>query len=162
MQGLKINLNEIVIDYFDNPAQIALTGQVRLRAVLLRSGPKSTSASGQGRIEIDTPASTTFLNGPFANFTGNTPKGPVTAQQVVVVGAVTVTTNIKDINNITDTSTGIFTVGAIKPEFATIHTVTKKYTAFGNTSTIEDTTQNLITSGAVFPGGKIDSFAVFP
>jgi len=169
MQGLKINLYE-VNDYVDING--LLQGQAILKAVMLRTGPKTTSLSGQGTVEIHIPASTTF-NTSFADFstvftTPQQSKPARTVRQEVMQGAAGFAINVKNINN-TPPSSGILTIGAIKPAFATIQTVTKRYsgtTAFGNTSgiiPIEDSTQNLKASLPVLTGGKITSFThIFP
>ncbi len=156
------------IDYVDING--LLQGQAILKAVMLRTGPKTTSSSGPGTIEIHVPASTTF-NSAFADFstvftTPQQSKAARTVHQVVMQGAAGFTINVKDINNVPPTS-GILTIGAIKPTITTIRTVTKRYsgtTAFGNTSgiiPIEDSTQNLKASRPVLTGGKITSFTQY-
>jgi hypothetical protein len=162
MQGLKISIDEI-IDYYADINQIQLVGQAHLKSTMLRTGPKTKSSSGPGTVEIDIPDSNSF-NNEFANFTGVTSKPAKTVTQTIMTGAAKFIINVKP-----DMSSAVLTVGAIKPAFATIQTVTKRYsgtTTFGNTSgiiTIENSTQNLNASGAVLPGETISSFTqVFP
>jgi hypothetical protein len=143
MQGLKISLSEIV-DYD--------IGQAILKAVMLRTGPKTTSSSGQGLVEIDVPSSVTF-NAAFDDFTGVTSKPARTAQQTITTGAANFTINVKN-----DMSSAVLKVGAIKPAVTTIQTVTKRYSNTSGIVAIENRTQNLRASGAVLPGGIISSF----